>query len=66
MDTSERKEIADAIKAHVSKQQNRKAMLCPQRELHLSDFARDIVDGMIWDHVKEHKVHPRVLFKMEA
>ena len=64
MDTSENKEIVEAIKAHVSKQQNRKVMLCPNRLLRMSDFARDVVDGIIWDEVRERKVHPRVLIKM--
>lgn len=66
MDTSDRKETLAAIKAHVSQHKNRKVMLCPQRKIRLSDFARDVVDGIIWDGVKEHKVHPRVLYKMSA
>lgn len=33
--------------------------------MRISDFARDIVDGIIWDDIKDHKVHPRVLFKMK-
>ena len=53
------------MKAHVSKHKNHKQMLCPQRQLRLSDFARDVVDGIIWDGVKEHKVHPRALSKMQ-
>ena len=61
MDESDRKEITEALKAHVAKQQNAKVMLCPQRQLRLSDFARDVVDGIIWDNIKEQKVHPRVL-----
>lgn len=65
MDTSEQNEIHDAMKAHVSKRNNPKAMLCPDKVLRLSDFARDIVDGIIWDDVKSGKVHPKVLFKMK-
>lgn len=41
-------------------------MFCPQKELRLSDFARDLVDGIIWDNIKEEKVHPRVLCKMQV
>ena len=41
-------------------------MLCPQRVLRLSDFARDVIDGIIWQDIKERKVHPRVLYKMST
>ena len=66
MDTSDRKEMKEAIKNAVSKLTNRKAMLCPQRVLRLSDFAKDVVDGIIWADIKERKVHPRVLYKMST
>lgn len=64
MDTSENKEIKEAIKMHVTKQTNKKSMFCPSKQLRMSDFARDIVNGIIWDDIKEEKVHPKVLFKI--
>ena len=39
-------------------------MLCPQKILRLNEFSRDIINGIIWDEVKERKVHPKVLFRM--
>lgn len=64
MDTSEHKELKEAIKMHVSKQTNKKSMFCPSKQLRMSQFARDIVNGIIWDDIKEEKVHPKVLFKI--
>lgn len=40
-------------------------MLCPAKEIRMNDFARDIVNGIIWDDIREHKVHPKVLFKLK-
>jgi len=39
-------------------------MLCPQKVLRMNEFSRDIVNGIIWDEVRERKTHPGVLFKM--
>ena len=30
----------------------------------MNEFARDILNGIIWDDVRSKKVHPKVLFKM--
>ena len=65
MDTSDRNETKKALKSHISKQMNKKSMLSPQKILRLNQFSRDIVNGIIWDEVKEHKVHPQVLFRMD-
>ena len=58
MDSSERQDIDDAIKNYISKQNNSKTMYCPHKHLQISEFARDIVNGMIWDDIKDEKVHP--------
>lgn len=39
-------------------------MLCPHKKLRMNEFSRDIVNGIIWDEVKEKKTHPSVLYKM--
>jgi hypothetical protein len=39
-------------------------MLCPQKVLRMNEFSRDIINGIIWDQIKEKKTHPAVLFKM--
>ena len=64
MDTSERNETVKAMKQHVSKQTNKKSMLCPHKVLRINEFSRDIINGIIWDEVRDKKVHPKVLFKM--
>ena len=64
MDTSEKDETKKALQNHISKQTNKKSMLCPQKVLRLNEFSRDIINGIIWDEVREKKVHPNVLSKM--
>ena len=32
----------------------------------MNEFARDILNGIIWDEIKNRKVHPNALFKMGA
>ena len=64
MDTSDSKEMKDAMKLHITMAQNEKLMYCPQRVIKMNDFARDIVHGIVWDHIREKKVHPKVLFTM--
>ena len=64
MDTSDRHETKKALQNHITKQLNKKSMLSPQKVLRMNDFSRDIVNGIIWDEVKERKVHPKVLFRM--
>lgn len=64
MDESARMVSKDASKQHMSKQKNNKAMLCPQKVLRMDEFARDIVNGIIWDGVKQKKVNPQAIFKM--
>ena len=39
-------------------------MLCPHKVLRINEFSRDIINGIIWDEVRDKKVHPKVLFKM--
>ena len=39
-------------------------MLCPQKVLRMNEFSRDIINGIIWDQIKEKKTHPTVLFKI--
>ena len=39
-------------------------MLCPDKVLRINEFSRDIINGIIWDDVRDRKVHPNVLFKM--
>ena len=50
--------------SHITKQTNKKSMLCPQKVLRLNEFSRDIINGIIWDEVRERKIHPKVLFRM--
>ena len=57
-------ELELASKQYVSKQNNSKTMFCPQKQIRMSEFARNIVNGLIWDDIKEEKVHPKVLYKM--
>ena len=64
MDTCARTEHKSAAKSHISKQKNKKMMLCPQKVLRMNEFARDIVNGIIWDEVRARKVHSKALFKM--
>ena len=64
MDTSDRNETKQAMMSHITKQTNQKSMLCPQKVLRLNEFSRDIINGIIWDEVRERKIHPKVLFKM--
>ena len=64
MDTSDRNETRKALQSHISKQTNKKSMLCPQKQLRLNEFSRDIINGIVWDEVRERKVHPKVLFRM--
>ena len=66
MDTCERHETKAASEAHVSKQVNKKSMLCPQKVLRMNEFARDVVNGIIWDEIKQKKVSPAVLFAMKT
>ena len=39
-------------------------MLCPQKVLRMDEFARDIVNGIIWDEVRDRKIATKALFKM--
>ena len=64
MDTSERNETVKAMKQHVTKTTNKKSMLCPHKVLRMNDFSRDIINGIIWDDIRNRKVHPKVLVKM--
>ena len=64
MDTCARTETKIAAKAHISKHKNKKIMLCPQKALRMDEFARDIVNGIIWDEVRERKVNSKALMKM--
>ena len=66
MDTSERQLTEQAIQEHISKLTNKKSMLCPQKILRMNEFARDILNGIIWDDIRSRKVHPNALFKMGA
>ena len=66
MDTSERQLTEQAIQEHISKLTNKKSMLCPQKILRMNEFARDILNGIIWDEIRSRKVHPNALFKMGA
>lgn len=64
MDDCAKTENMAAAKIHISKQKNKKNMLCPQKVLRMDEFARDIVNGIIWDEVRSGKVHTKALFKM--
>lgn len=64
MDTSDRNETKKALQSIITKQTNKKSMLCPQKVLRMNEFSRDIVNGIIWDEIRERKIHPKVLFKM--
>ena len=33
-------------------------MLCPDKVLRINEFSRDIINGIIWDDVRDRKVHP--------